>query len=220
MKPIELYSLVAALLLHSLTAVAAPTTIPPSTPAKRATTIPVDIETAKVSNITTTLGLRRWPNKQYTVSLRDGWFLAISAESYTLNPRPASPAFQQLIYQFSDDIEAAYPPPSLSPRRASLEYYDTDSFTEWGIVEAVDDIMGNLAPTEVLARALSRLAIDVGRYGPPLRLKSLILTKRNLPWILQWKQHNYILMGVSPMEARSRQANGVNATDDGFVSTF
>ena len=218
MKPRELCLLV-AFALRCVTVVAAPSPSPASAPAKRATTIPVKIETAKVSNITTTLGLRPWPRKQYTVSLGGDWFFTLSAESYTLTPRPATSALQHFIYTFSDDIEAAYPPPSLAPPRATLEHYDTDSFTEWGIEEFVHSISGSPAPTEIVAKALSKIAIEMGRYGPPRRLSALILTPRNLPWLLKWKHYNLIEMGIYPMEAHSLQANGGNGTDHGFVST-
>ncbi|KAL8704373.1 MAG: hypothetical protein Q9201_002475, partial [Fulgogasparrea decipioides] len=65
---------------------------------------------------------------------------------------------QGLIYTFAADIEAEYPPPGLSPLKASLELYDTDSMSKLEIIEEVGGMISRPAPTAVLVNALSQLA--------------------------------------------------------------
>lgn len=76
------------------------------------------------------------------------------------------------------------------------------------------------APSEIVTKALSKLVIEVGRHGLPGRLNALIITERNLPWVLKWKPYNDIWMDIVPMNAPSLRANWLNATDNGFVATY
>ncbi|KAL9595846.1 MAG: hypothetical protein Q9219_006188 [cf. Caloplaca sp. 3 TL-2023] len=120
-------------------------------------------------NTTTTsptpLGTTPWPPWS-SIRLTDGYYIILLATSYKKSLAPSKLAIQGLISDFSDDIAAAYPPPGLSPPKATLAYYDMDSCTKMEIgEEARRLLLSRPAPTAVLLMALGKLAQEVGGHG-------------------------------------------------------
>ena len=124
-------------------------------------------------------GLQAWPSSRYNLALPDGFYLRISAERYTHASRPQSRDLQGFIFEFADNIESEYPPPGLSPQKASQVYYDIDSFTKFEIQERVLGVLSSRAPTAILIKALTKIAVQVRKYGPPGSLVAIICQPRS-----------------------------------------
>ncbi|KAL8830161.1 MAG: hypothetical protein Q9170_005866 [Blastenia crenularia] len=127
------------------------------------------------------LGRPPWPDYFYTLRLIEGYYIAVKADRYQFLHPPSPKAIQSLIYDFSDDIEAAYPPPGLSPPKAHLDYYDMESLTKLEISEEAGTVItwSKPAPTKILLDALRKLAQECGRWEPPRMVHVFIAKKRS-----------------------------------------
>ena len=160
----------------------------------------------------TYLGLRAWPRGRYQLALPDKFYLQISAARYTHPSPPLSRHLQGFIFEFADNIESEYPPPGLSPQRASQAYYDTDSFTKFGIEERVFGLLASRAPTAILINALTKIAVQIRRHGPPESLDGLIYQTRS--GLLPVKCFNLITLEILQFESNGTATNPLDRSID------
>ena len=161
--------------------------------------------TLSISDNGTYLGLQAWPRGRYRLALPDKFYLQISATRYTHAFPPLSRHLQGFIFEFADNIESEYPPPGLSPQRASQAYYDTDSFTKFGIQERVLGVLARRAPTAILIDALTKIAVQIRRHGPPESLNGFIYQTGS--GLIPVKSFNLITLQIRQLESNGRDTN-------------
>ncbi|KAL8991496.1 MAG: hypothetical protein Q9169_007856, partial [Polycauliona sp. 2 TL-2023] len=129
----------------------------------------------------TILAFKPWPRSAYAVPLSSSWYLSIQASPYISHeglPPPTISSIQAFILRFANDIQAAYPPPALSPPEAILTEYDFDSYTEYGIRISKLRMFASLAPSAVVVEAVRKLAAEVRKHGPPTNVDAFIKQER------------------------------------------
>lgn len=163
----------------------------------------------------TTLTQSPWPSGPYEIRFSSDWFLGIIALPYISReglPPPTVPSIQNLLFEFADDIEAAYPPPALAPPRASKNSYDLGSCTKYTVSLTKFAILSSLAPSEIVAKALSKLAIEVRRHGPPKVLTAVIETSTTGRMIWKRKRWNVLVLEIEPLgSGRSAEDRQITA---------
>ena len=157
-------------------------------------------------------GLRAWPRGGYRLALPDKFYLQISAARYTHPSPPLSRHLRGFIFEFADNIESEYPPPGLSPQRASQAYYDIDSFTKFRIQERVLGLLASRAPTAILIDALAKIAMQIRRHGPPESLNGLIYQTRS--GLLPAKSFNLITLEILQFQSNGTATNSLDRSID------
>ena len=122
-----------------------------------------------------------WPRSFYTIQLISGYSIAIQATGYKYSDAPSSTTVQNLILQFSNDIKSSYPPPGLSPVKASLDHIDVESATKLLISEEASAgvFSSKPAPTAILVDALKKLALEVGKHRPSGSIDMMVTKKKD-----------------------------------------
>ena len=147
----------------------------------------------------TALGLPAWPLGRYTLVLLENFFLEVTAERYAHASPPLSRHLQNFVFEFSINIESEYPPPGISPLRATQVFYDTDSFTKVQIGELVIGLLASRAPTAILIKALATIAEQIRKHGPPKTLSGLIFQPRS--GLIKIKAFNFITLDILQLES-------------------
>ena len=170
--------------------------------------------TLSPSDSGTDTGLQAWPRERYRLLLPDKFYLQISATRYSHSPPPLSRHLQGFIFEFADNIESEYPPPGLSPQRASQVFYDLDSFTKFGIEEKVYGAIASRAPTAILIKALTLIAVQIRKYGPPESLTGFIYQSGS-GW-LPIKGFNIIILEILQLESNGTDRITLDRRTDSF----
>ncbi|KAL8797740.1 MAG: hypothetical protein Q9195_000092 [Heterodermia aff. obscurata] len=164
------------------------------------------------SNNGTDSGLQAWPRGRYSLALVENFYLQIKAERYTRASPPLVRRLQGFIFEFADNIESEYPPPGLSPQRASSGYYDLESFTKFEIDERVFGMFASRAPTAILINALTKIAVQIRRHGPPELLHGFIYQPR--PGLIPVKSFNLITLEIHQIESHATDIATLNRRID------
>lgn len=157
-------------------------------------------------------GLQAWPRGRYYLALQDRFYLDMTATRYTHAPPPQSRHLQGFIFEFADNIESEYPPPGLSPQRASQFYYDMDSFTRFNIEQSVVGVLASRAPTAILIKALTKIAIQIRKHGPPESLNAIIFQTRS--GLIPLKSFNIINLDILQLESNGTDTITFDRTID------
>lgn len=147
------------------------------------------------------VGLSPWPDYQYDIPLSSDYVLLVSGAPYYQAPKPPIPSIRRFIYEFMNDIEDAYPPPGLSPRRATLKHYDGIRFTVYRISEEVLPIFTSFAPSAILLEALNVLAGEIRNHGTPRTIIASITKNRGR--FLPRELFNLIQLDIAPLGPQS-----------------
>ena len=192
-------------------------TAPASTDIPQEHTLPETLNpTIQPHNDSANLGITPWPATPYTINLPSNFIFTIHAEPYSHSPAPATASIQRFVYEFSDNLENAYPPPNLSPRRAGSSYYDLYSYTRYDLTSEIVRIIGLRAPSETVGKALSKLAFEIGAHGPPRHLMGLI-SKGQRGWI-PLRQYNVIWLVIRPLGLGDSQRTASNQSNEFAVT--
>lgn len=152
-----------------------------------------------------------WPTHSYKLPLNRNFKLVIlTAQPYTKRPSPNVLPIQNFIHDFSDNLEHAYPPPALSPKEAGQSYYDTGSFTKWGITERLVPMISKTAPSAAVIAALVQIAREVAKHGPPAVVDAQIVGPSGP--MKDWP-YNSIKLLITPL-GKGLVGNVVNATSN------
>ena len=172
--------------------------------------------TIQPHNDSTLVGVTPWPSGPYTLHLPSDYIFGIDGESYSDSPAPTTASIQRFLYEFSDNLESAYPPPSLSPLRARSTYYDLDSFTRYDLTADVLAIVGLRAPSATVGKALGKLAFEVGRHGAPQQLIGLI--SKHQRGLIPVRQYNLIRLVIQPLGEEGLRMGTSNQSGE-FMAT-
>ena len=169
-------------------------------------------------NDSTPVGFTPWPFLPHNLELPPNYIISISGESYSGSPDSPAPtiaSIQRFLSDFSDNLKSAYPPPNLSPQRASSFHYDLDSGTRYDLAAKVSGIIGLRVPSATVVIALSKLAKEIRRHGPPVILIGLISKS---PGMLIPVRHYTIQLDVRSLDEKGLQSGALDQSS-GFTAT-
>ncbi|KAL8736882.1 MAG: hypothetical protein Q9181_002248 [Wetmoreana brouardii] len=163
------------------------------------------------SNTNHTLSLA-WPRHSYTLTLVDGYFLVVyTVTPYIRLPLPLVSSLRAFIHSFADNLENAYPPPALAPKRAGQSEYDVrESFTEWQIKESLP-LPATAAPAKVVIAALLKLSLEVKKFGPPADLNAIIFGGGKTVFKME-KPSNMVTLEITPIRKGEGEGAAVDDT--------
>ena len=156
--------------------------------------------TTQPRNDSTLVGVKPWSTEPYTLPLTPDYVFTIVGQDYLESPTPTAGSIVAFLNEFSDNLEREYPPPSLSPQRASSHHFDLDSFTRYDLTLEVIAIIALRAPSDIVGIALKKLAIEIRKHGAPDYV--LGVTGKHQGGLFPVRHYNTIRLEVQPLGQR------------------